>query len=142
LQYLISCDKIVCFPASDQRFEQQQASRVYSSCHITSTTESAEPLFQEDMSSTKRPPNELESRLHQAALASSKQVHQKGVHQEFWLLQHSQEITPQQCESIIPESKKRSDALNFLLAVGLFKTLKDPKGNLLFRAVSKNELVA
>ncbi|KIJ94152.1 hypothetical protein K443DRAFT_683996 [Laccaria amethystina LaAM-08-1] len=74
---------------------------------------------------SKRPPNELESRLHQAALSSSKK-----------------EITAKQAESIIPDPSARQDALNFLLGVGLFKSLKDPKGNLLFRAVTKNELVA
>lgn len=74
---------------------------------------------------SKRPPNELESRLHQAALSSSKK-----------------EITTKQAESIISDPSARQDALNFLLGVGLFKSLKDPKGHILFRAVTKNELVA
>lgn len=74
---------------------------------------------------SKRPPNELESRLHQAALSSSKK-----------------EITAKQAESIISDPSARQDALNFLLGVGLFKSLKDPKGHILFRAVTKNELVA
>ncbi|EAU84573.2 RNA polymerase III subunit Rpc34 [Coprinopsis cinerea okayama7 len=77
------------------------------------------------MSGTRRPPNELESRLHQAALAAPKQ-----------------EITPKQAEAVVPDPRERQNALNFLLGVGLFKSLKDPKGNLLFRAVSKGELVA
>jgi DNA-directed RNA polymerase III subunit RPC6 len=34
------------------------------------------------------------------------------------------------------------DALNFLLAVGLFKSLVGPKGALSFRAVTKDELTA
>ena len=53
-----------------------------------------------------------------------------------------QEITAKQAESIIPDPSARQDVLNFLLGVGLFNSLKDPKGNNLFRAVTKNELVA
>ncbi|KAJ7095174.1 RNA polymerase Rpc34 subunit-domain-containing protein [Mycena belliarum] len=67
--------------------------------------------------------SELESKLHQAALAAS-----------------SHEITSRQAESIIPDQKARQNALNFLLGVGLFKSLKDSKGNLIFRAVTKGEL--
>ncbi|TFK27072.1 RNA polymerase III subunit Rpc34 [Coprinopsis marcescibilis] len=74
---------------------------------------------------SKRPPNEQESRLHQAALSAPKQ-----------------ELSPKQIEALIPESKDRQNAINFLLAVGLLKTLKDAKGNLVFRAVSKGELIA
>ncbi|KAF8211351.1 RNA polymerase Rpc34 subunit-domain-containing protein [Mycena galopus ATCC 62051] len=67
--------------------------------------------------------SELESKLHQAALSASKH-----------------EITGRQAESIIPDQKARQNALNFLLGVGLFKSLKDPKGNVIFRAVTKGEL--
>ncbi|KAJ7904298.1 RNA polymerase Rpc34 subunit-domain-containing protein [Mycena olivaceomarginata] len=67
--------------------------------------------------------SELESKLHQAALAASKH-----------------EITGRQAESIIPDQKARQNALNFLLGVGLFKSLKDSKGNVIFRAVTKGEL--
>ncbi|KAJ7507539.1 RNA polymerase Rpc34 subunit-domain-containing protein [Mycena galericulata] len=67
--------------------------------------------------------NELESKLHQAALAG---------------LKH--EITSKQAESVIPDQKARQNALNFLLGVGLFKSLKDAKGNITFRAVTKGEL--
>ncbi|KAF9563689.1 hypothetical protein CPC08DRAFT_686206 [Agrocybe pediades] len=74
---------------------------------------------------SKRPPNELESRLHQAALASSKK-----------------EITAKQAEAIIPDATARQNALNFLLGVGLLKGLTSSSGQLLFRAVSKDELVA
>ncbi|TFK43161.1 RNA polymerase Rpc34 [Crucibulum laeve] len=74
---------------------------------------------------SKRPPNELESKLHQAALSSSKK-----------------EITAKQAESIVSDANARAKALNFLLGVGLFKSLKDVKGNISFRAVTKNELVA
>jgi len=74
---------------------------------------------------SKRPPNELESRLHQAALSSSKK-----------------EITAKQAESIIPDPTARQDALNFLLAVGLLKGLTNSSGQLSFRAVSKEEIVA
>ncbi|KAF8164979.1 RNA polymerase Rpc34 subunit-domain-containing protein [Crassisporium funariophilum] len=74
---------------------------------------------------SKRPPNELESRLHQAALSTPKH-----------------EITARQAESIIPDPAARQNALNFLLAVGLFKSLTSSSGQLLFRAVSKEEIVA
>ncbi|PPQ77738.1 hypothetical protein CVT25_011173 [Psilocybe cyanescens] len=74
---------------------------------------------------SKRPPNEQESRLHQAALSSSKK-----------------EITARQAESIIPDAAARQQALNFLLGVGLLKGLTNSSGQLLFRAVSKEEIVA
>ncbi|KAJ6599290.1 RNA polymerase Rpc34 subunit-domain-containing protein [Mycena vulgaris] len=67
--------------------------------------------------------SELESKLHQAALAGSRH-----------------EITSRQAESVIPDQKARQNALNFLLGVGLFKSLKDAKGNIIFRAVTKGEL--
>ncbi|KAF9468954.1 RNA polymerase Rpc34 subunit-domain-containing protein [Collybia nuda] len=74
---------------------------------------------------SKRPPNELESKLHQAALSAPKK-----------------ELSIRQAESIIPDPSARQNALNFLLGVGLFKSLADAKGTLSFRAVTKNELVA
>ncbi|KAL0580764.1 34-kDa subunit of RNA polymerase III (C) [Marasmius crinis-equi] len=72
---------------------------------------------------SKRAPNENETKLHQAALSSP-----------------NKEITAKQCENVVPDSKARQDALNFLLGVGLFKSLTDKKGSLVFRAVSKEEL--
>ncbi|KAJ3537369.1 hypothetical protein NMY22_g5611 [Coprinellus aureogranulatus] len=91
---------------------------------------------------SKRPPNELESRLHQAASSNPKQVlilpfptstlTEGGAGTDY-------EIKPNQLYQI---RKARQNALNFLLAVGLFKPLKDAKGNVSFRAVSKSELVA
>ncbi|CAA7260174.1 unnamed protein product [Cyclocybe aegerita] len=74
---------------------------------------------------SKRPPNEVESRLHQAALASSKK-----------------ELTAKQAESIVPDATARQNALNFLLAVGLFKGLKSSSGHVSFRAVSEEEITA
>ncbi|KAF8901710.1 RNA polymerase Rpc34 subunit-domain-containing protein [Gymnopilus junonius] len=74
---------------------------------------------------SKRPPNELESRLHQAALAAPKK-----------------EITAKQAESIIPDPNARQNALNFLLAVGLLKGMTTSSGQVSFRAVSKEEIVA
>lgn len=53
-----------------------------------------------------------------------------------------QEITAKQCEAAIPDPNARAAALNFLLGAGMFKLLKDAKGNVLFRAVSKGELTA
>ena len=90
---------------------------------------------------SKRPPNELESRLHQAALSSSKKVRllTRFLGKFLTILQ---EITAKQAESIVPDPSARQDALNFLLGVGLFKSLKDTKGHISFRAVTKNELVA
>ncbi|KAK7060311.1 34-kDa subunit of RNA polymerase III (C) [Paramarasmius palmivorus] len=72
---------------------------------------------------SKRAPNENESKLHQAALGAP-----------------NKELTAKQCESIVKDPKARQDALNFLLGVGLFKSLADKKGALTFRAVSKEEL--
>ena len=53
-----------------------------------------------------------------------------------------QELSAEKTKGIIPDPKDRQNALNFLLSVGLFKSLKDAKGNISFRAVSKSELVA
>ncbi|KAF9057373.1 RNA polymerase Rpc34 subunit-domain-containing protein [Panaeolus papilionaceus] len=72
---------------------------------------------------SKRPPNELESRLHQAALASK-------------------ELTAKQAESIVPDPTARRNALNFLLSAGLFKLLTNSAGQVSFRAVSKEEVLA
>ncbi|KAG5339217.1 hypothetical protein C0989_005198 [Termitomyces sp. Mn162] len=74
---------------------------------------------------SKRPPNELESKLHQAALAAP-----------------NKELSIKQAESIAPDASKRQNALNFLLGVGLFKSLVDSKGYVSFRAVTKSELAA
>ncbi|KAF8665701.1 hypothetical protein AX16_000153 [Volvariella volvacea WC 439] len=74
---------------------------------------------------SRRPPNELESKLHQAALATPKK-----------------ELTAAQAESLVPDPQTRQDALNFLLKVGLFKSLVDARGGIIFRAVTKAELTA
>ncbi|KAF5322896.1 hypothetical protein D9619_000960 [Psilocybe cf. subviscida] len=74
---------------------------------------------------SKRAPNELETRLHQAALSSAKK-----------------EITAKQAESVIPDPTARQNALNFLLGVGLLKGLTGSSGQVSFRAVSKEEIVA
>ncbi|GAW01858.1 RNA polymerase III subunit Rpc34 [Lentinula edodes] len=42
-------------------------------------------------------------------------------------------------ESIIADPAQRKDALNYLLAVGLLKPLKNSKGALIFRAVTRSE---
>jgi len=76
------------------------------------------------MSNT-RPPNVLETRLHQAALASP-----------------NDEITARDAETIIPDENQRTGALNYLLRVGLLKPLRSNNGTLSFRAVSKSEHVA
>ncbi|KAK0498527.1 RNA polymerase Rpc34 [Armillaria luteobubalina] len=74
---------------------------------------------------SKRPPNDIETKIHQAALSSD-----------------NHEITPRQIEEIIPDTKARQKAINFLLAVGLFKPLSDGKKKITFRAVARAELVA
>ncbi|KAF9534406.1 RNA polymerase Rpc34 [Crepidotus variabilis] len=74
---------------------------------------------------SRRPPNEYESRLHQAALGAPRK-----------------ELTAKQTESILPDSTQRQNALNFLLGVGLFKGLTSTSGQLVFRAVGKEELAA
>jgi hypothetical protein len=51
-------------------------------------------------------------------------------------------ITVKQSEAIIPDTKMRENAINFLLGVGLFKMLKDNQGTVSFRAVAKNEINA
>jgi len=91
---------------------------------------------------SKRPPNELESRLHQGALASAKKVSYELVAFSRNLIATCQELTAKQTEAIVPDPAARQDALNFLLGVGLFKSLKTSTGQLVFRAVSKEELVA
>ncbi|KAG7448972.1 RNA polymerase III subunit Rpc34 [Guyanagaster necrorhizus] len=74
---------------------------------------------------SKRPPNEIETKIHQAALSSD-----------------NHEITPKQIEEIVPDTKARQTAINFLLAVGLFKPFSDGKKKIIFRAVAKAELNA
>jgi DNA-directed RNA polymerase III subunit RPC6 len=44
-------------------------------------------------------------------------------------------------ETIIPDPSARERALNFLLGVGLLKTLVDSNRRVSFRAVTKGELV-
>ncbi|KAL9712478.1 34-kDa subunit of RNA polymerase III (C) [Leucoagaricus gongylophorus] len=72
---------------------------------------------------SKRPPNEVESRLHKAILSTP-----------------NKEITAKEAQAIIPDSNAREKALNFLLGVGLLKTLVDANRKVSFRAVTKGEL--
>ena len=89
-----------------------------------------------------RPPNELERKLHQAALADPKKVFMPFARTILYVLPHLQVITSKQAEAIIQDAKMRENAMNFLLGVGLFKMLKDNKGTVSFRAVAKNEINA
>ena len=92
---------------------------------------------------TSRPPNELEKKLHQAALADPKKVCTRFVRTtQRRLTPVLQVITVKQCEAIIPDAKMRENAINFLLGVGLVKMLKDNQGTVSFRAVAKNEINA
>ncbi|KAK2466513.1 hypothetical protein APHAL10511_002155 [Amanita phalloides] len=75
---------------------------------------------------SKRPPNELESRLHKAAFTDAKNI-----------------LTLDHAEILVSDNKARVDAYNWLLSVGLFKPLHDEKGKLVaFRAVTKSEIAA
>lgn len=78
------------------------------------------------MSNSKRPPNELESRLHKAAITDPKNI-----------------LTLDHAQSLVPDGKARVDAFNWLLSVGLFKPLHNERGRLVaFRAVTKGEVTA
>lgn len=50
-------------------------------------------------------------------------------------------MTSKEAEAIIPDPNAREKALNFLLGVGLLKTLADANRKVSFRAVTKGELV-
>jgi DNA-directed RNA polymerase III subunit RPC6 len=92
---------------------------------------------------TARAPNELERKLHQAALADPKKVCLYVIRTILQCLNPIfQVITVKQSEAIIPDTKMRESAMNFLLGVGLFKMLKDSQGTVSFRAVAKNEINA
>ena len=92
---------------------------------------------------SKRPLNDLETKLHQAALASPKNVRVSMTsNREIRASLHDQELSVKQAEAIIPDPSARQSALNFLLGVGLFKSLVDAKGAVSFRAVTKGELTA
>ncbi|KAF8076163.1 RNA polymerase Rpc34 [Lyophyllum atratum] len=91
---------------------------------------------------SKRPPNELESRLHQAALAAPNKARFSLTKAFDQILNDLQELSNKQAEAVVPDVTKRQNALNFLLGVGLFKSLVDAKGSVSFRAVTKNELTA
>ncbi|KAI0718540.1 RNA polymerase III subunit Rpc34 [Cerioporus squamosus] len=67
--------------------------------------------------------NALEQKLHQAALADPKHT-----------------LTQKQCAALISDASERTAALNFLLATGLLKAMKDASGGLTFRGVAKKEL--
>ena len=98
---------------------------------------------QSDSKMSKRPLNDLETKLHQAALASPKNVRVSTTsNRKFRLFLNDQELSVKQAEAIIPDPSARQNALNFLLSVGLFKSLVDVKGAVSFRAVTKGELTA
>lgn len=50
-------------------------------------------------------------------------------------------MASKETEAIIPDPNAREKALNFLLGVGLLKTLVDANRKVSFRAVTKGELV-
>ncbi|KAI0360393.1 hypothetical protein OH77DRAFT_1516896 [Trametes cingulata] len=67
--------------------------------------------------------NALERKLHQAAL-----------------LKNDKTITPKELESLAPDSTARLSAVNFLLGTGLLVVLKGENAQILYRAVSQEEL--
>ncbi|ETW77264.1 hypothetical protein HETIRDRAFT_429562 [Heterobasidion irregulare TC 32-1] len=69
-----------------------------------------------------RKPNELEAKLHHAALQASRPLTQKEI------------------DILAPDAKPRTGAINFLLGAGMIKVMKDNSGGLLYRAVTKEEV--
>lgn len=98
--------------------------------------------------SLKRPPNEFESRLHQAALSAPKKVRYKKTFKSHLDYALPKELTAKQAEALLPDPIQRQSALNFLLGVGLFKGLVvqggdgkgKGKGEVVFRAIGKEEI--
>lgn len=74
--------------------------------------------------SSNRKLNSLETRVHQSALLAGRPLTQKEI------------------DALAPDPHARTNAINFLLAAGLLKLMRDPNGNLSYRAVQKNELDA
>ncbi|KAF8633692.1 hypothetical protein AX15_001298 [Amanita polypyramis BW_CC] len=73
---------------------------------------------------SRRPPNEIESHLHKAAIADPKNI-----------------LTLDHAQTLVSDKKARVEAFNWLLSVGLFKPLHNEKGKLVaFRAVTKSEI--
>ncbi|KAI0249789.1 RNA polymerase Rpc34 subunit-domain-containing protein [Lactifluus subvellereus] len=75
-------------------------------------------------SSSNRKLNSLETRVHQSALQAGRPLAQQEI------------------EALAPDPHARTNAINFLLAAGLLKLMRDANGNLSYRAVQKNELDA
>ncbi|KAF8270585.1 RNA polymerase Rpc34 subunit-domain-containing protein [Lactarius quietus] len=73
-------------------------------------------------SSSSRKLNSLETRLHQNVLQAGRSLSQKEV------------------DALAPDPHARTNAINFLLAAGLLKLMRDTNGGLSYRAVQKNEL--
>ncbi|KAH9077957.1 RNA polymerase Rpc34 [Lactarius deliciosus] len=73
-------------------------------------------------SSLSRKLNSLETRLHQSALQAGRSLSQNEI------------------DALVPDPHARTSAINFLLAAGLLKLMRDANGTLSYRAVQKNEL--
>ncbi|KAH8998046.1 RNA polymerase Rpc34 subunit-domain-containing protein [Lactarius akahatsu] len=73
-------------------------------------------------SSLSRKLNSLETRLHQSALQAGRSLSQKEI------------------DALVPDPHARTSAINFLLAAGLLKLMRDANGTLSYRAVQRNEL--
>ncbi|KAH9027440.1 RNA polymerase Rpc34 subunit-domain-containing protein [Lactarius hengduanensis] len=73
-------------------------------------------------SSLSRKLNSLETRLHQSALQAGRSLSQKEI------------------DALVSDPHARTSAINFLLAAGLLKLMRDANGTLSYRAVQKNEL--
>ncbi|KAL4072206.1 RNA polymerase Rpc34 subunit-domain-containing protein [Scleroderma yunnanense] len=73
------------------------------------------------MSSRKVNANEI--RLHRAALATNDKI-----------------LTMKEAQKLLPDTKARTDAINFLLGAGMFKAMASSGGVSAFRAVAKEEM--
>ncbi|KAH9992336.1 hypothetical protein BJV77DRAFT_1003205 [Russula vinacea] len=73
-------------------------------------------------SSANRKLNTLETRLHQSALLSGRPLTQKEI------------------DALATDPHARTNAINFLLAVGLLKLMRDSNGSLSYRAVQRTNL--
>ncbi|KAI0305368.1 RNA polymerase Rpc34 subunit-domain-containing protein [Multifurca ochricompacta] len=74
--------------------------------------------------SSSRKLSSLETRLHQSGLQAGRPLTQREI------------------DVLAPDPHARTESVNFLLAAGLLKLMRDTNGNLSYRAVQKNELDA
>ena len=103
--------------------------------------------------------NSLETRLHQSALLSGRVSLPREVTLLYANCSCAKPLSQKEIDVLAPDPHARTNAINFLLAAvcgilipyvfmlsalmqGLLKLMRDPNGNLSYRAVQKNELDA